>query len=264
MDGSQSGMIDTMSGFDELVAGMSTETAAPEDSAAQTDPITDPAPTQTTQETNPAPEGTATPAATATAPAATKQAAAFAQMRIQQKMYEQALTKILDKAGIDPTLAKNPAELQKFLEQADTQEQAEEMKVPPELLTRLRQLEQKDQQYEQERLQKAAVDGLVQLQTKYKLDKQGVMSFIQQLQESGINPFAREVDFEREYKLLNFEKILEAEKEAAVQAALSKQKAAQTHSTQPSATTSKPDTVQPGGDKIDTMAGFDRLLKQII
>lgn len=259
MDDSQTGLIDTMSGFDELVAGMNTDPSAPDESQ-QAASNTDPAPTKPTQDANPAPEGK--PAAPASAD--TKQAAAFAQMRIQQKQYEQALSKILDKAGIDPTLAKNPAELQKLLEQADTQEQAEEMKVPPELLTRLRQLEQKDQQYEQERLQKRAVDGLVQLQTKYKLEKQDVMTFVQQLQESGVNPFAHEVDFEREYKLLNFEKILEAEKEAAVQAALSKQKAAQTHSTQPSATPSKPDNVQPGGDKIDTMAGFDRLLKEII
>ena len=190
----------------------------------------------------------------------TKQATAFAQMRVQNKQYNEVLQTILQRAGLDPSLASNLDGLKQMLADADTHQQAEEMKVPPELLKRLNQLEQTNAQFEQQRLYNAAIAGFQQVQNEFKLTEQQVLDFAKQLQDNGVNPFAQEMDLVREYKLANFDSIQNQRIEAAVQAALAKQSAAQQHSSTPSATKSKPDTGASEG-KITDMASFERFLK---
>jgi exodeoxyribonuclease VII small subunit len=78
-----------------------------------------------------------------------------------------------------------------------------------------------------------------------------------QLQEAGTNPFEQEMDLVHHYKLHNLDKIIAAETQKAVEAALKNQKSSTQFSTQPSKTQGKEST---GTEQIDTMAKFDRFL----
>lgn len=252
--------IETMGQFDAMLSGIPELNPDAPATAPDTVPTEPSAILEPAAPAEPAPAEPAEPAA-ATAQNS-KQATAFAQMRVQNKQYNEVLQTILQRAGLDPTLASNLDGLKQMLTDVDTQQQAEEMKVPPELLKRLNQLEQTNAQFEQQRLYNSAMAGFQQVQNEFKLTEQQVLDFAKQLQDNGVNPFAQEMDLIREFKLANFETIQKQRVEAAVQAALAKQNAAQQHSTSPSATKSKPDSGAPEG-KITDMASFDRFLKEI-
>lgn len=188
---------------------------------------------------------------------------AFAQMRIQNKQYENALSSFLTKLGVDPTLAKDPAQVQQLLDNAQTAEQAKAMNVPTELLSRLNQLERANQQQEQQRLNNLALQGFKEVQSKYKLTDKELSTFAVQLQDSGTNPFDHEMDLDMAYRTHNIDKIIKAESQRAVEEALKRQKNAATHSTTPSRSNGKPDTGTAGSSEINTQAEFNSFLRNL-
>jgi hypothetical protein len=66
------------------------------------------------------------------------------------------------------------------------------------------------------------------------------------------------MDLDLHYRLHNLDKIIAAESQKAVEAALRNQNAAQQHSTAPSTVQGKELT---GTEQIDTMAKFDRFIQ---
>lgn len=187
---------------------------------------------------------------------------AFAEQRIQNKITMQALEKILTKAGLDPALARNPQAVLQMFDEADVAEQAQQMNVPAQLLSRINALENQNKAQTEQRLYNAAVTGFQGVKDKYNLTDAELNNFATQLQEAGINPFAREIDFDREYRINNLDKIIENERKAAIKDALAKQTKATQHSTVPSRATGKPAEVD-DGEKINTMAQFDMLLSKM-
>ena len=239
-------------------------------------PATDPAPAvetpaqPTTTETpaTGAPDGTEqTPPADGTQTEQTlpadKTNQAFAQMRVQNKQLVDVMTGLLTRLNLDPNLAKNPQEVQQLLDSADVKDQAKEMNVPAELLQRLTQLERAKQEQEQGRLSDLAVTGFKTIKTKYSLTDADIATFATQLQAAGTNPFEKELDLDMAYRAHNLDKIVESEVQKAVQAALGKQKTAAAHSTVPTTSNGKPDSTSTGDAEINTMAQFDKLLRQI-
>ena len=192
----------------------------------------------------------------------TKANKAFAEQRIQNKMMSQALEKILSKAGLDPTLARNPQAVLKMFEDADIADQAQQMNIPAQLLSRINALESQTRAQEEQRLYNAAVSGFQTVKDKYNLSTTELNQFASQLQEAGINPFVTEIDFDREYKMHNLDKIIENERKAAAKEALAKQTKATQHSTVPPRANGKPAEVD-DGEKINTMAQFDVLLSKM-
>ena len=185
---------------------------------------------------------------------------AFAQMRVQNKKQADALARVLASMGVDQNLAGDPDKLLEMLDEASTTAKAKEMQVPPELLKKINQLEKMQADANAERAYNNAMAGFSAIQQKHGLSQQELTAFAVQLQESNINPFEGVVDLEREYLLLNLDRVLEKANQRAVQEALAKQGKAQEHSTTPSKTQGKPMDNGAGADKINTMAQFDRLL----
>ena len=182
---------------------------------------------------------------------------AFAAMRVQNRKMTDALAAVLQQHGLDPNLANDPDTLIANANQARIEAEAKRHNVPTELLQRLTDLEAKDREAQQKRLSDAALAGFQAVKTQFNLDNQGIAEFAKQLQDAGTNPFEQEMDLVHHYKLHNLDKIIAAETQKAVEAALKNQKSSAQFSTQPSKTQGKEST---GTEQIDTMAKFDRFL----
>ena len=185
---------------------------------------------------------------------------AFAAMRVQNRKVTDALAAVLQQHGLDPNLANDPDALIAQANQARIEEEAKRQNVPTELLQRLTDLEAKDREAQQKRLTDAALAGFQAVKNQFGLDNQGISDFARQLQEAGTNPFEQEMDLVHHYKLHNLDKIIAAETQKAVEAALKNQKSSTQYSTQPSKTQGKEST---GTERIDTMAQFDRFLMNL-
>lgn len=182
---------------------------------------------------------------------------AFAAMRVQNRKMTDALAAVLQQHGLDPNLANDPDTLIANANQARIEAEAKRQNVPTELLQRLTDLEARDREAQQKRLSDAALAGFQAVKTQFNLDNQGIAEFAKQLQDAGTNPFEQEMDLVHHYKLHNLDKIIAAETQKAVEAALKNQKSSAQFSTQPSKTQGKEST---GTEQIDTMAKFDRFL----
>jgi hypothetical protein len=250
--------------FDQLVQDNppGTAPADPNPQPQSSDPSATPAP----QNQDPAPNTDPAPAGTDPQPGATdgepgsKHDAnqAFAQMRVANRKMQNALAAVLQQHGLDPALASDPDRLIQDAEDARLEEEAKKQKVPTELLKRLTQLEQANLESQQKRLTDAALAGFQAVKTKYNLGNKDISEFAKQLQDAGTNPFEQEMDLDLHYRLHNLDKIIAAESQKAVEAALRNQNAAQQHSTAPSTVQGKELT---GTEQIDTMAKFDRFIQ---
>lgn len=185
---------------------------------------------------------------------------AFAEMRTKNQKITRALQAVLQQHGLDPSLAANPEKLIADAEDARLEAEAKKQNVPTDLLKRLTQLEQDKIANEQKRLTDLALQGFQNVKNKYNLTPKEVSDFARQLQEAGTNPFEKEMDLELHYKLHNMDKIIAAETQKAVEAALRNQNNAAQHSTVPAKSQGKETT---GADSIDTMAQFDRFLANL-
>lgn len=185
---------------------------------------------------------------------------AFAAMRVQNRKTTEALAAVLQQHGLDPNLANDPDALIAQANQARLEEEAKRQNVPTELLQRLTDLEAKDREAQQKRLTDAALAGFQAVKNQYNLSNQDIASFAKQLQDAGTNPFEQEMDLVHHYKLHNLDKIIAAETQKAVEAALKNQKSSTQFSTQPSKTQGKESA---GTEQIDTMAKFDRFLMNL-
>jgi hypothetical protein len=255
--------------FDQLISDNPPGTA-PADPAPQTQTTeTDPAPAaQQPQNTAPNTEpnntaGETDPQADGTGgDAGSKHDAnqAFANMRVTNRKMQNALAAVLQQHGLDPALANDPDRLIQDAENARLEEEAKKQKVPTELLKRLTQLEQANLENQQKRLTETALAGFQAIKTKYNLDNKDISAFAKQLQDAGTNPFEQEMDLDLHYRLHNLDKIIAAESQKAVEAALRNQTAARQHSTTPSTVQGKEST---GTEQIDTMAKFDRFIQSL-
>ena len=185
---------------------------------------------------------------------------AFAAMRVQNRKTTEALAAVLQQHGLDPNLANDPDALIQQANQARLEEEAKRQKVPTELLQRLTDLEARDREAQQRRLTDAALAGFQAVKNQYNLSNQDIAAFAKQLQDAGTNPFEQEMDLVYHYKLHNLDKIIAAETQKAVEAALKNQKSSTQFSTQPSKTQGKEST---GTEQIDTMAKFDRFIMNL-
>ena len=182
---------------------------------------------------------------------------AFAAMRVQNRKMSDALAAVLEQHGLDPNLANDPDAIIQQAQNQKLEAEAQRQNVPKELLQRLTQLETRDRENQQRRLADAALAGFQAVKNQFGLDNQGIAEFAKQLQEAGTNPFEQEMDLVQHYKLHNLDKIIAAETQKAVEAALKNQKSSAQFSSQPSKTQGKEST---GTEQIDTMAKFDRFL----
>ena len=195
---------------------------------------------------------------TAAAEAAAKQNHAWAEMRAQNTQLKTMLGKIAQATGIEYA---DDKDLVTKLDEDTLNKLAKKQNVPVELLQRLSTLEERDKANAAQQLQQEAFVGFQRIKDAYKLDEDELKAFASKLDETGKNPFLQKVNLEAEYKTLFFDAIVEKQVNAAVEAALKKSGAADTHSTKPSAKSGQKDTGSP--DKVTTVAGLGSLLDKL-
>lgn len=142
---------------------------------------------------------------------------AFAEMRNELKTKDSFIEDLAKSIGLDKNLSTD--EKQAKIKEAMLEKQAKETGVPLETLQRLEVLEARDREYQFSKRQQQTQDAIAGLVEKYSLDSDAVNGFVQQLVENGKNPLEADgVDLETEYLKLNFQSIMQAQIDAAVQA----------------------------------------------
>lgn len=182
---------------------------------------------------------------------------AFAQLRVENKQQKQLINNIATALGLNPK-AVSEAELTKQLNSILTQQQAEAQKVPAELLERLSSLEQLNESYRQDQLRGQARAGLNYLKTKYEATQDELLTFINSLEESGLNPLTDPIDFEGEYLKRNMDSIIAKKVEAAVKQETERRDKVDEHASTPNG--AQGNSKQGESHKINTVAELTRFL----
>lgn len=155
---------------------------------------------------------------------------AFAQMRIQNKNQAKLLQGIAQVLKVD---AKDPDALQTALQQMVLNAQAKQQKVDPAVLERLQTLEEQNEAFTQDQIQRNAFQGFQQLKTKFGLDDAALDAFADQLVAEGNNPFVKPMNLVTAYIERHGETLIaDAETRGAQREAERAAKAAK-HSTTP-------------------------------
>lgn len=222
-------------------------------------PVAEPAPVET-------PEVPAAPEATPPEPMdpesvftnKSKQNAAFAQQRVENKQLKDTVSRLAKTLGIEEASDINKT-VQALNERLLAYE-AEKSNVPLPVLQAQEKVLQEKQELEQQLYKQQAITGFAQVQSMYKLKPEQVKEFAEQVLDSGMNPFAEPVDLIREYRMLNFDKIMKQTADDATQAAVEKQKKALNQSSTPAVSVGSPPAV---ASSVSTVADLNRMLDQM-
>lgn len=180
---------------------------------------------------------------------------AFGQMRKENKELQNTLIKVAKAYGID---ASNPKEVIEKLNQDVLTKQAEQQKVPVELLTRMQTLEEQNNAFLEAQRQQALTNGFITLATEYNLDEKALTSFATELDAAGFDLVSQDIDIVQLYKSVHADDIIAAKVKAGIEQALKKSNEADTHSTIPG----KNQNAGGGGTqtKIENMAQLNSFL----
>jgi len=222
----------------------------PEPETATPPPETTPetTPPEPTTETTPEPE---TPEQIFNSP----RNQAFAQLRVQNTQMLTTLSRLGALLGLDKNTEADAliAAVQERLMATEAQAQ----QVPLQVYQELEQARKEKLENQQEMHRQQAALGFQNVKAAFQLSDADLHTFAQQLHDAGKNPFLQPLDLVNEYRVLNFDKILKAERDKAAQEALALQRKAERQSTTPSTATGKPEQAP---TRIDSVAGLEALL----
>ncbi len=139
---------------------------------------------------------------------------AFAEKRTKQKAQTDLIMRLAQQAGFN---AKTPEEAMELIGSNLTSYEAKKKQLDPAVLQELQQREAALVEKERHQLKIEARAGFDNLRTRFNLDENKVLDFAQKLQANGINPFEQRVDLEQQYKLMEFDTLIAAAKEAGRQ-----------------------------------------------
>ena len=142
-----------------------------------------------------------------------KSAQAFAAMRVELAAKNKMLEGVASVLGIDLKSKDSMDQLQTKLNEALAKKQG----ITPEILDKLNRFEQMEEQRNIEQIRNNAFMGFQKVKTKYGLSNEQLQEFANQLVADGKNPFITQLDLESEYKLKNFDKIMEEAKARGAQ-----------------------------------------------
>ena len=216
-------------------------TDPPGDTPPATDPppVTDPPPATDPPGDTP-PANAPPPANDPPDPAKAAAGQAFAQMRVENKKLNTMLKSVAEVLGVSNL--EDPDKLQQVLQEKITKALADKQGVPPELLTRLQQLEERDKAYTQDQTRQAAYLGFQKVKTQFELDDVALNAFADQLISEGINPFEQEVNLVGAYVERNIKKLLQDAEAKGIQKEAERAANASAHSTTPPGKSNPPGT----------------------
>lgn len=185
--------------------------------------------------------------------------AAFAQMRVQNKAMEQTLFRVGQTLGID---TKDPEVLIQALQRRLNEHQAETTGVPLDMLERMEKLTNDAERQQADARAAEATRGFQRVKDEFKLSNKDLAEFAGQLQAAGRNPFAEPMDLVREYRALNFERLMKQARDEAAAAASQLQQHGEQHSTQPG--TAAPAATPGSAKPVTTVAALEDLMKGLM
>lgn len=172
--------------------------------------------------------------------------AAFAQMRSENTALKKLVGDIAGVLGINPDTPQ--AQMQHAVQEAILKAQAKQQNLDPAVLQRLNQLEQYKEDNERQSLTNKAYIGFQTVKNQFNLSDKELDSFAEQLMQSGVNPFTKDVDLVSEYKVRNFDKLIAAAEQRGAAKEAERQQHVAKHSSQPTKATGVGSNSEP--DKI--------------
>ena len=185
----------------------------------------------------------------------TRQNQAFAQMRVKQREYEGVLGKMAEVLGVPPGTSHE--QMVQIVQNRLMEYEAKSKQIPVELLQRMQQQDQLLQRSQEESFRQQANLGFKNVQETFQLDQKELKEFAIQLRESNKDPYVTPMNLVQEYKMLNYDKLVEREREKARQEALKLDKKASTQSSSPSGQKGAPST---SAETVASVQDLDKLL----
>ena len=186
----------------------------------------------------------------------TKANNAFAEMRVANRKQKELLGKVASVLGLNTNkLSEN--DLLTAVENAVVKAQSKQQGIPESVLQRLNTLEAVNQKYNRDQAYLAAGRGIQQIKAEFGATQKDLEGFMASLASEGINPFETPVNLVNEYKIRNFDKIVNAKVEAAVMAEQKRAAKATEHGTTPNNSKSASSTEE---KPVNSLAELDEWL----
>ena len=185
-----------------------------------------------------------------------KQHQAFAAMRVELSQKNKMLEDVATVLGLDPKSKDSMDQLQTKLTEALAKKQG----IPVETLERLNRLEQMEQQRNVEQIRNNAFTGFQRVKTQFGLNDNQLQEFANELVADGKNPFLQSLDLVTEYKLRNFDRLLEQARNQGSQAEIERAAKAQNNASTPG--NKKGGTADQEPDKITTVKELNNWFNQ--
>lgn len=232
-------------------AGTKNNSENPDDTVSDT--VSDPVNTDQTQQTDQTPFS-------AEEKFTNKQNKAFAEMRIQNKEYEQFLLQMAKVAKLDVKTAK---EAKDVLAARLQQTEAKQKQMDPQVLAELEESRKQIAELQQSRVREKAIAGFAQLKTLHGLSDNDLNDFADALVTQKKNPFEQEMDLVAEYRLANFDKLMEKAREEGRLAEIARSTKAQQSGSNPGTQRSTPTNTGGSEKSIKTPEDLDALFKEL-
>ena len=242
-------------GMDEFLSAFGVEQSAGTEETTTTTTTEETQATEETQETTENVEGGETSDSSVEAD---KTAKAFAQMRIENKNLQKMIKGVAEVLGVQDT--SNPESVTQALQQKIIEAQAKQQNVPPEMLARLQQLEEAQNETTQNQIRQQAYVGFQKVKDTFNLSNQDLEKFAATLQEKGVNPFDGPVDIMKEYKVHNYDRLIAEAEARGAQKEIERTTKAQNQGTTPNKAQGK--ASGDGVEKINTVADLENWYDQ--
>lgn len=186
-----------------------------------------------------------------------KQNSAFAQMRIENKGLSNLIMELAKATGQNP---KNITEAQDILRGGLSKVVSKNRNIPEDVLREMEEDKKKLAEYQANQTKQEVLAGFQKVQTTFGLSREDVYAFADELIKLNLNPYEQKLDLVKEYKSINFDRLIAKAREEGVQEERARSIKAQTSSTTPS--TQKGITENTGTQEpIKTVKDLDNFLE---
>lgn len=189
-------------------------------------------------------------------PNSDKSAQAFAAMRVELTNTKRLLDSVATVLGLDPKAKDSMDQLEHKLTEALAKKQG----IPTETLERLNKLERLEEERNAETIRNNAFLGFQKVKNQFGLDDASLQAFANELVADGKNPFNTPLDLVTEYKLRNFDRLLEEAKNQGAQAEIQRASKAANNASTPSSNVGGSNDTTP--DKITTVKELNEWFSQ--
>ena len=223
---------------DDTTSSDEDSTSASEDASTNNDSEQTPADTSANSDTTDTADKTAAQTFSAE-DKFSKQNKAFAEMRIKNKEYETFLMNMARVAKLDVKGAQDAMNILSARIQAT---EAKQKQMDPTILKELEDSRKQISEMQAERLKERTISDFARLKATHSLSDAQLNEFADTLISKNKNPFEQEMDLVNEYRLINFDKLIEAAREQGRQEEIARSTNAKASSTTPGSQRATPES----------------------